>query len=166
MEGIVFAVTSAVLVLMALCVVGARNPLRSALSLIVALCNLAVLFVLLEAPFVASMQILVYAGAIMVLFLFVIMLLNLGTDASQRPVYVALSKLLGAAAAIYLMVRVALGGLGSLGGASPALRHVDGSVRAVGQLLMRDFLFNFEAISVLLLVAVVGAVTMGLKRMT
>jgi NADH-quinone oxidoreductase subunit J len=165
MEGLVFALTSAVLLVMALCVATARNPLRAALALIVALANLAVLFVLLDAPFVASMQVLVYAGAIMVLFLFVIMLLNLGPDAAQRPAYLAMSKALGGLAAVYFVGRIVVGTLGrpGTGRVGPAL---DGSVKHIGTLLMTDYLFNFEAISVLLLVAVVGAVTMGLKRMT
>ena len=165
MEGLVFALTSAVLLVMALCVATARNPLRAALALIVALANLAVLFVLLDAPFVASMQVLVYAGAIMVLFLFVIMLLNLGPDAAQRPAYLAMSKALGGLAAVYFVGRIVVATLGrpGTGRVGPAL---DGSVKHIGTLLMTDYLFNFEAISVLLLVAVVGAVTMGLKRMT
>jgi NADH-quinone oxidoreductase subunit J len=168
MEGLVFALTSAVLLVMALCVATARNPLRAALALIVALANLAVLFVLLDAPFVASMQVLVYAGAIMVLFLFVIMLLNLGPDAAQRPAYLAVSKALGGLAAVYFVGRILVAtlgrpGVGYVSHVGPAL---DGSVKHIGTLLMTDYLFNFEAISVLLLVAVVGAVTMGLKRMT
>ncbi len=166
MEGVVFCVTSAVLIVMALYVAMARNPMRGALALIVALANLAVLFAMLEAPFVASMQILVYAGAIMVLFLFVIMLLNLGTDATQRPAYLAMSKVLGGVAAVYFVGRILLATLSPTLGTHGPGRMLDGSVKHIGTLLLTDYLFNFEAISVLLLVAVVGAVSLSLKRLT
>jgi NADH-quinone oxidoreductase subunit J len=162
MESLSFYLVGGGLVAMALCVVLARSPLRSALSLIVALCLQAVLYVMLDAPFVAAMQVLVYAGAIMVLFLFVIMLLNLGPDAVRRPVYLAVSKVLGAAATVYVVARVFTL---ALVGHGPG-KAVDGSVKHIGNLLLSDFLFNFEAISVLLLVSVVGAVVFGLKRLT
>lgn len=163
METVVFICVAACLLVMAMAVATARNPMHGALALIVALGCLAVLYVLLEAPFVAAMQVLVYAGAIMVLFLFVIMLLNLGPDAMRRPAYLAVSKVLGGVAMVYVTVRVLSMTL-TKGGA--AGRVVDGSVRHVGNLLLSDFLFNFEAISVLLLTAVVGAVVLGLKRLT
>ena len=163
MAALVFAGTSVVLVAMALYVATAQNPLRAALALIVALANVAVLYVLLDAPFVAAMQVLVYAGAIMVLFLFVIMLLNLGPEAAKRPIYLSVSKLAGALAALYFVIRILLGTShvrGTVG------KPLDGSVAHIGQLLLTDYVFNFEAISVLLLVAVVGAVVMGLKRLS
>ena len=163
MESIVFVIMATTLVAMAMCVAVARNPLRAALALIAALCAQAILYILLEAPFVAAMQILVYAGAIMVLFLFVIMLLNLGPDAIRRPAYLAISKVMGALATAYLVLRIAYATVlptGSIG------RPIDGSVKAIGRLLLTDYLFSFEAISMLLLVAVVGAVVLGMKRLT
>lgn len=162
MDSVMFCLASAGLVVMSLLVVLARSPLRAALALIVALCMQAVLYVLLDAPFVAAMQVLVYAGAIMVLFLFVIMLLNLGPDATRRPPYMAVSKGLGGIAIVYLVAAriapdaLATGGIG---------RAVDGSVKAIGRLLLTDYLFSFEAISVLLLVSVVGAIVFGVKRL-
>ena len=164
LEGIVFVSTAATLIAMSVAVAVARSPLRSALALIVALSCLAVLYVLLDAPFVASMQVLVYAGAIMVLFLFVIMLLNLGPDALRRPAYLAVSKVLGVLAALFLTVRMLAGAhtVADAGG----FPTIDGSVKHIGQLLLTDYLFNFEAISLLLLVAVVGAIVLGLKRLT
>ncbi len=162
MESLMFALCAASLLVMAVSVVVAKSPLRSALALIVALVNLAVLFVLLQAPFVASMQVLVYAGAIMVLFLFVIMLLNLRPDAQARPTLATLAQACGCAAGLYLTGRLLLG---CLPAAPPGhLPLIDGTVRHIGQLLLHDFLFHFEAISMLLLTAVVGAVTLGLKR--
>jgi NADH-quinone oxidoreductase subunit J len=168
-EGLVFALTGASLLVMAGSVALAKSPLRSALALIVALVNLAILFVMLEAPFVASMQVLVYAGAIMVLFLFVIMLLNLRPDAPTRPGTLLISGGLGSLAAVYLVGRLLVGSLPATSlpmRGHPGAAALDGTVRHIGQLLLTDFLFNFEAISLLLLVAVVGAVTLGLKRAT
>lgn len=162
MDSVMFCLASAGLVVMSLLVVLARSPLRAALALIVALCMQAVLYVLLDAPFVAAMQVLVYAGAIMVLFLFVIMLLNLGPDATRRPPYMAVSKWLGGFAVAWLvLIRLAPDAL-TTGGIG---RSVDGSVRAIGRLLLTDYLFSFEAISVLLLVSVVGAIVFGVKRL-
>ena len=161
MESLVFVATAAVLLIMAISVILAKSPLRSALALIVALSNLAVLFVLLEAPFVASMQVLVYAGAIMVLFLFVIMLLDLRPSAVVRAPNLALTTALGVLGSLYVLGRMLLGSLSARPLGSAAL---DGSVRHIGELLLSRYLFSFEAISVLLLVAVVGATALGLRR--
>lgn len=144
-------------------VVLARSPLRAALLLIVSFVFLSLLYVLLDAGFVAAMQILVYAGAIMVLFVFVVMLLNLQPRVSLRPAYVSVAKTLGSVSAAYLLfvlVRGASGATVSSGGT------VDGTVRNLGRLLLSNYLFDFEAISILLLVAVLGAVVLGLRRLT
>lgn len=163
MESVMFWGAGIGLVIMSLLVVIARSPLRSALALIAALCMQAVLYILLDASFVAAMQILVYAGAIMVLFLFVIMLLNLRPDAQRRPAYVALGgKVLGGGAVAYMAYRILQGLVGSRG----VGQAVDGSVKHIGVLLLTDYLFAFEAISVLLLVAVVGAVVFGMRKLT
>lgn len=161
MESLGFYLMGALVVAGALGVVAAKSPLRSALCLIMTLCGMAVLFGLLDAPFVAAMQVLVYAGAIMVLFLFVIMLLNLGPDTPQRPRYLAMSRVFGGVAAAYLTVHTVMAAL-----VNPAVgRSLDGSVKHIGALLLSDALFAFEAISMLLLVAVVGAVVLGMKRL-
>jgi NADH-quinone oxidoreductase subunit J len=159
--GVFYLVALGVLV-SALGVVTARSPLRGALSLVVCLCGLAVLFVLLEASFLAAMQVMVYAGAIMVLFVFVIMLLNLGTDGTRRPAFWSLSKGLGVLAVLYVGWR-ALQGVGSMG---PSFDGLDGTVRGVGLLLLTDHVFAFEAVSMLLLAAVVGSVVLAQKRVS
>lgn len=161
-EDVGFYLASAGLLLSAVAVVVSRSQLRGALSLIVALSCLSALYVMLDASFVAAMQVLVYAGAIMVLFVFVIMLLNLGPDAAHRPAYVSISKVLGSIAVFYCVLRMVM--LST----QPAeqWQSVDGTVKHVGALLMTNYLFGFEAISILLLVAVVGAVVLGLKRLT
>ncbi len=159
---VLFYLAGAGIIIASLGVVLSKSPLRGALMLIGALMCQALLFVLLDASFVAAMQILVYAGAIMVLFVFVIMLLNLQPGAQGRPAYLSLSKTLGTLAAGYLfwLVFESVGVLGAQGG-----KPVDGSVKSIGTILLSDYLFSFEAISVLLLVAVVGAVVLGLKRL-
>lgn len=162
-EAVLFYIGAAIAIVGALGVVTARNPLRGALSLIVSLCGVALLFLVLNASFVAALQILVYAGAIMVVFIFVIMLLNLGPDAGARPAYLAISKVLGTLAAAYFTYRIASDVVG-LGDAKP-MPEGFGSVKTVGTLLLTDYLFAFEAISILLLIAVVGAVVLGLKRL-
>lgn len=161
-ETVLFYVAGAAALVTALMVVLSRSPLYSALSLILSLCSVSVLYLLLEAPFVAAMQVLVYAGAIMVLFVFVIMLLNLQPGMSGRPAYLSMSKALGAMAALYLFVRILLGATVEKASAGA----LEGTVKNVGTLLLTDYLFAFEAISILLLVAVVGAVVLGLKRLT
>ena len=162
MESIAFVVLASVLLLASLRVVTAASPLRSALALIVCQVALAGLYVQLSAPFVASMQILLYAGAVMVLFVFVIMLLNLGDDppGARRPF--SLLRLAAGAS----MAGVA-GGLVWLCFSAPLpAGHVDGSVHHVGTLMLHRFAFSFEAVSMLLLTAVVGAVVLSLKRLT
>jgi NADH-quinone oxidoreductase subunit J len=164
-EALLFYIGAAVAIAGAALVLLARSPLRGALALIVSLCGVALLYLLLDASFVAALQILVYAGAIMVLFVFVIMMLNLGPDAGVRPAYLSVAKLLGFFAAAYFAFRIIAGAVGiEKAAAEPAAGF--GSVKTVGTLLLTNYLFAFEAISVLLLVAVVGAVVLGLKRLT
>ncbi|MBI3178736.1 MAG: NADH-quinone oxidoreductase subunit J [Deltaproteobacteria bacterium] len=156
---VLFYIGAAVSVAAAVGVIYARNVLRGALLLIVSLCGVALLFLLLDASFVAAMQILVYACAIMVHVVFVIMMLNLGPDRSNRPAYFSIAKAVGVVAAGYFAFRIIADVTGGAG------KPVDGSVKRIGTLLLSDYLFAFEAISVLLLVAVVGAVVLGLKRL-
>jgi len=163
-EMVVFGIATAGLLVGGLAVVTARSPLRAAVYLIGCMLSMALLFVLLSAPFVAAMQVLVYAGAVMVLFVFVIMLLNLGNDLPAKPAYLSVAKLAGTVAVVYIggrMAQAALAVPGRVAGEAPV-----GTVKAIGVLLLTDYLFAFEALSVLLLVAVVGGVVLGLKRLT
>ena len=167
METLGFILAAAGLLTMASQVVLQKSPLRSALALIATLGFQAMLYVLLSAPFVAAMQILVYAGAIMVLFVFVIMLLNLGDDANARPPALAFSKLLGVAGLVFIAVRLASSALRSGGiGGSREVPALDGSVKHIGEILLSDHLLAFEAVSLVLLVAVVGSVVLGQRRAT
>jgi NADH-quinone oxidoreductase subunit J len=147
-----------------------RNPIGSLLFLVLSFFSLAAIYVLLQAHFVAAIQVIVYAGAIMVLFLFVIMLLNLGHD-YHADVRNALWVAVAAAAAGVIGFALydtfaAPGGLASIGGGEV----IDASVRdlnAVGAIAMplfQDYLVPFELTGILLLVAVVGAALIAKRR--
>ncbi len=161
-----FYLAAAGLVAAALLVVLSKSPLYSAGFLIVALCMVALHYVLLEASFVAAMQVLVYAGAIVVLFVFVIMLLNLRRGAAARPGYLSTTKVLGAAGAAYIVFTLGRAVIMSVRADSAAAPAELGTVLGVGKLLLTRYLFAFEAVSVLLLVAVVGAVVLGQRKLS
>jgi NADH-quinone oxidoreductase subunit J len=151
----VLAIASAVAML------AGRNAVYSALFLVLNLVTVAILYLLLNAAFIAMVQITVYAGAIMVLFLFVIMLLG-GQQAGsgpdlpwQRPVSVVL-----AVALVVLMAYALLAGGRGPQLADASLPEGFGSPQSVGRLLFRDYLIPFEAISGLLLAAMVGAIVL------
>jgi NADH-quinone oxidoreductase subunit J len=151
-------------VVAALTVVLHPNPVKSALALVVTLFLLAVIFVLLEAHMIAALQIIVYAGAIMVLFLFVIMLLNLQTDDPERGRRRLALRALGWVGGEILAVELALLSRGATIGAQAAAPAGYGGAQSVAQSLFTDFLFPFELTSILLLVAVVGAVVLAQKQ--
>ena len=155
------AVTTAVLMILQ------RNPVMSAISLIGNFFALAALYLLLRAQFLAVLQIIVYTGAIMVLVVFVIMLLNLGDERglAERP---SLRSSVGTALAAGLLLElVAILFLRTGPGLPPAMHPSSGSqgtVEAVGTAMFGKFLFPFEITSLLLLVAIVGAVILAKKR--
>ena len=137
-----------------------RNPVTAVMSLVGTFFALAATYASLSAHFLAIIQILVYAGAIMVLFIFVVMILN-----REEVAPVALRGLglrsLGVAAGIYLViifVRIARVGVSA---ELPVPTEAFGTVASIGDILFRDFLYPFEAISLLLLVAVVGGVVVS-----
>ena len=140
-----------------------RNPVTSAMFLVLTIASLAGLFVLLHAFFLAAVQVLVYAGAVMVLFLFVIMLLDLKIEERQKLRKFALAAgvvSVGSILAIFFQ---------SLKAASPlqvaATAATEGSTVELGKLLFRDYLLPFEIVSLLLLVAMVGVVLLSKKEL-
>lgn len=147
-----------------------RNPVASLLFLVLTFFSLAAIYVLLGAHFIAAAQVIVYAGAIMVLFLFVIMLLNLGHDYEsdlRRGLWILVgfvaAGIMGfALSRTITLPRVDMGG-GNAAGIDAAVREL-GAVGAIGQPLFRDFLVPFELTSILLLVAVIGAVLLAKRR--
>jgi NADH-quinone oxidoreductase subunit J len=162
-EWIVFILFAVPLVAASLGVVVARSPVHAAMSLVAAFFFLAGIYVLLTAHMLAWLQVLVYAGAIMVTFLFVIMLLNF-EDEVLGVRRVKVMQVLGVAGAAGLAATViqAVRGMGEL-----PMREVSpafGTVRAVGMVLFTQYLLPFEATSLLLLVAIVGAVVVAKQR--
>lgn len=173
MAEILFYVFAAVALGGAIGMVTRKNPIGSLLSLVLTLASLAAIFVLLDAHFLAAIQVIVYAGAIMVLFLFVIMLLNLGHD-YHPDIRGGLWAVLGFAVSGLLggLLAWRLGGTGdpvgmALAGGPEALQAMLEEHNAVGAIafpLFRDYLVPFEVTSVLLLVAIVGAIVLAKRR--
>ncbi|HVC40013.1 MAG TPA: NADH-quinone oxidoreductase subunit J [Candidatus Dormibacteraeota bacterium] len=171
---IIFGLAAVLAFLGAAGVVASRRTIYSALSLVVNLVALAVLFLLLDAQFLAAVQIIVYAGAVMVLFVFIIALLAPGAEEVVRPLELRL--LVGgiAAAGFTVMVgRLALNGItvnaagqfhGGLGPFSPQAVNAHGQVQTLGEQLFTTYLLPFEVTSLLLLVAAVGAVYLSRHR--
>jgi len=164
-EMALFYVFAAISVLASALVIAQRNPIYSVLLLIASFGALSGLYVLLDAPFVAVIQIIVYAGAIMVLFLFVVMLLNAPHeetvyDEHTHPLMRPGPKRFGTLLAAVLIVELVLA-LTKRGesGVSPGGAVI--SVNTIGQLLFTEYAFAFEVTSVLILVAMVGAVVLA-----
>lgn len=159
MEQVLFYLFAFVAVATAIYVVAARNPIHSALSLIGTFFALAGIYVLLHAHLLAAIQILVYAGAIMMLFVFVLMLLNLGDEDFGEP-KTTLMKIGGAGA---LAVGGAVLAWRVLGGLSaPAFSGEEfGTTKAVGRVLYGAYLLPFEVTSLLLLISIVAAIVVA-----
>ncbi|MEJ2206215.1 MAG: NADH-quinone oxidoreductase subunit J [Gemmatimonadota bacterium] len=171
---ILFYMLAAVAIGGAFGVVMARTPVGSLLFMVSALASLAGIFVLMEAHFLAAVQIIVYAGAIMVLFLFVIMLLNLGheyrTDL-RGGLFALLSFAVTGALAGVLARRFGATGM-DMAGTTPGGQAIDaalleyGAVGAIAQPLFTDYLVPFEITGILLLVAIVGALVLAKRRVS
>jgi NADH:ubiquinone oxidoreductase subunit 6 (subunit J) len=150
----------------ALGVVILRNPFYSVLALVAHLVALAMLFLLLHAEFIAAGQVVVYAGAVMVLYVFVVAYIG-GSDEPLRPeggALAAFGPLFAAAIAVELSIAMLGTGLGALDSQGADIGAGFGSPAAIGELLLRKFLVAFEAASFLLLVAAVGAVVLARRR--
>lgn len=159
METILFAAFALASILAALLTITAPAPIASALYLVVTMLCLAGLYVLLAAPFVAAIQVIVYAGAVIVLILFVIMLLNLKSIEERVP---ALWRIAGIviAALILMTTFLSIMSVSSLLPTTGTLPETYGKVGEIAGLLFSKYLYAFEVVSVLLLLAVVGAVSL------
>ena len=169
MDAIIFWLLAAMMIAASLLVVFQRNPMYSVLALIGSFLALSPMYVTLGAPFVAAIQIIIYAGAIMVLFLFVVMLLNVPTEDPPTGFH---ARLLGGAGprrfgAVLsgLLALELLWAIGRLEGERmPAMSTEGSSVHDIGVRLFQDYAFAFEATSVLILVAMVGAIVLARKE--
>lgn len=162
-ELISFCILAVPLLFAAAGVVVSKSPVYAAMNLVAAFFFLAGIYVLLVAHLIAFMQILVYAGAVMVLFLFVIMLISLGDEHLVKERYRGV-QLLGAAGAVGLVAILAWVFMDVSQAANTQLAPGFGTVRAVGKLLFTQYLLPFEATSLLLLAAIVGAVVVAKER--
>lgn len=164
MISFLFFLFSSVAIASAFMVIIHRNAVYSALFLIITLFALAGHFVLLNAPFIAAVHIIVYAGAIMVLFLFVLMLLDLkkeeGSRKSRRPM-----QFVGIFIAGILVVELGVMLRAGARAMPDAASGPVGSTKAIGQLLFTQYLFPFEIASVLLLSAIIGAVILSKHKL-
>ncbi|HEX7184853.1 MAG TPA: NADH-quinone oxidoreductase subunit J [Thermoanaerobaculia bacterium] len=162
MEMLIFLIFAALALASAVVVVGHRSPVYSTMALVVTLFSMAVLFVVLGAPFIGVLQVLIYTGAIVVLFLFVIMLLNVGREEVQPSGQ-------RAQAVMAILGAVVFGGLvmlavsGVQAAAFPQLTPEMVSVKGLARELFRDYLLPFEIVGLLLLVAVIGATVAARK---
>ena len=169
MEVIAFYIFAAIAVIASLLVVGQRNPMYSVMLLITSFGALAGLYVLLDAPFTAVTQIIIYAGAIMVLFLFVVMLLNVPREEpGPRPATTLIGPTglrIGAVLSVLLAIEIvwALSRV-STSWFSPEQAAAVSDVGNIGQVLFTQHAFAFEVTSVLILVAMVGAVVLARKE--
>lgn len=167
MESIFFTIVAAAAILFSLLVITCKNPINSALSLVMTFFCLATFYVMLDAPFMAAIQVIVYAGAIMVLIIFVIMLLNVRTESGRRTSH---ALFIGGATGVfllfqtfYLLNRSSL--TGAKGVIDSAMIQQTGHTELIGTAMFTEFLLPFEAASILLLAAIVGAVVLSKKKL-
>jgi NADH-quinone oxidoreductase subunit J len=147
----------------ALLLIFLREPIHSALALVLVMMALAALYLLLGAEFIAAVQVIVYAGAVMVLFVFVIMLLNAGEE--ERTNFSQIAKYAGMPLAIFLLLELAYWLSRPALSQPVALGTTEADpTRALAQLLFRSYLFPFEATSIVILIAVLGALVLAKKE--
>lgn len=166
METLFFLIITLVAIISAVLVITCKNPINSALALIMTFFCLATYYVMLDAPFMAAVQVMVYAGAIMVLIVFTIMLLNIRVDATKKHSHkLVLGSIIGFFTLINTIVllvksKAALP-TGPLSG--DMIKQI-GHTELIGKELFTTFLLPFEITSILLLVAIVGAVVLAKKK--
>ena len=150
----------------AIAVIALRNAFYSVLALIVHLISLAGLFLLLQGEFIAAAQIVVYAGAVMVLYVFVVAYVGGDGESAWEPIpgQRFLAPLLGIALFVELAVAVLSSSLLALGADGPDVEPGFGDPAAIGQLMLEKFLLPFEASSILLLLAAIGAIVLASRR--
>jgi len=163
---VVFFTLASILVLSALRVITARNPVHAALFLVLAFASAAGLWLLLHAEFLAITLILVYVGAVMVLFLFVIMMLDINVDRLREGFWNVLPIALPVAVLLLVIMAATLAGpyFGlALRPDPPAVGETYSNTRAIGSVLYTEYLYPFELAAVLLLVAIIAAIALTLR---
>src|SRR4030081_511165 len=166
MSPIIFWIFVAIMLVFGAVVVLSRNPVASALSLVVSFLALAALFVSLDAFFIGIIQILVYAGAVMVLFLFIIMLLDLRAENVRKINYAAVAGGVAVAVVFFIQICFVVGQLSAAKQPFPALTSAKtDDVRNIGLLLFTNYNLPFQIIGVLVLVATIGVVVLSKREL-
>lgn len=165
MEQLFFYIFAVIAVISALGVITAKNPIHSAVFLIACLLQVAALFILLRSPFLAAVQVFIYVGAVMVLFLFAVMMLNIGKERLIKHIhgqgkFAVPAMGLFIAAAGYLVLKGSL----TMRGEHNSETLLTNNTEALGKLLYTKYIFPFEVVSVLLLVALVGAIVLIMRE--
>jgi NADH-quinone oxidoreductase subunit J len=166
---IVFILTSLVAIFAAVMVITRRNPIHSAMFLILNFLCIAVLYLLLNFQFIAIIQVMIYAGAIMMLVIFVIMLLSVEEDEGKRKIRIPPAQMLGVILVVILFALLIFGVAvqmlpGVQGEFTPERIAQIGDIKAIAGLLFTKFLFPFEVASIILLVGIIGAVILSKKE--
>jgi NADH-quinone oxidoreductase subunit J len=164
MSAVIFFIAAIVALAGAIGVVTMRNPFYSVLALVCHLVALAALFLLLRAEFVAAAQVVVYAGAVMVLYVFVVAYVGGGEEYASGAALRILGPLFALALAVELCIALLGSALAGISSDGAPYRAGFGSPEQIGRLFLTDYLFPFEAASLLLLVAAIGAVVLARRR--
>jgi NADH-quinone oxidoreductase subunit J len=165
MSPFLFWIFASLTVIFGAAVVLNRNPVASALSLAVSFLGLSALYISLDAFFVGIIQVLVYAGAVMVLFLFIIMLLDIRTEERRRINWLAAAGGVGVAVILFLQICVVIGRFQTARRTFPALgTSTTDDVWKIGQLLFSNYNLPFQIIGVLVLVATIGVVLLSRRE--
>lgn len=165
MEQLFFYIFAAIAVVSAICVISLRNAVHSAVFLIVCLLQVAAVYILLRSPFLAAVQVFIYVGAVMVFFLFAVMVLDLGAEKLKRPIHSQ-----GGPAVVVIAAMLAVLGYYALKGriTAPLGPYNEAALarntEVIGRSLFTQYIFPFEVVSVVLLAALVGAVVLVSRK--
>ncbi|MGD0585161.1 MAG: NADH-quinone oxidoreductase subunit J [Oryzomonas sp.] len=166
METLFFLIITLVAIVSAILVITCKNPINSALALVMTFFCLATYYVMLDAPFMAAVQVMVYAGAIMVLIVFTIMLLNIRVDATKKHSHkIVLGSIIGFFTLVNTVFIIIKGRVAMPNGPlTGEMIRQQGHTELIGREMFTNFLLPFEITSILLLVAIVGAVILAKKK--
>ncbi len=164
-EVIAFFIFSAVAIIAAIAVVSLRNPVHSVISLMVCFLQMAAIFILLHSPFIAVIQVFVYVGAVLVLFLFVIMLLDIRQAQMKQVIGGSKFWMIGILGVMAIeMIALITGSAFKV--LTPVSREpVNKTVKEIGKILFNNYILPFEVVSFILLVALLGAIVLGRKEL-
>ncbi|MBA2432233.1 MAG: NADH-quinone oxidoreductase subunit J [Chthoniobacterales bacterium] len=166
MPALLFWIFAAAMLVFGAAVIINRNPVASALSLVISFLGLAALFMSLDAYFIGIIQVLVYGGAVMVLFLFIIMLLDLRAEKARRINMVAFAGGIAVALALFVQIYLVVSQLRGANATAPALADpAADDVRGVGLLLFESYNLPFQIIAVLVLVVTIGVIVLSKREL-